>query len=224
MTAIEWDKTGDRMYETGLDHGVLYPMTDDGKYGTGVPWNGLTSVSEKPSGAEASAQYADNIKYLNLVSAEDFSATIEAFTYPPEFAECDGSASPIPGVTIGQQKRKLFGLSYRTKVGSDTKGQDAGFKLHLIYNCLAAPSEKTYNTVNDSPEAMSFSWELSTTQEKVSGYNPSATLVIDSTKTDQTKLKALMDKLYGTANGEPTLPSPDEVIAMLGTTSPGTHS
>ena len=224
MSKIVWDETGKRTYETGVDHGVLYPQVS-GAYPKGVAWNGLTSVNESPSGAEANPQYADNIKYLNLVSAEDFGATIEAFTYPDEWAECDGSAVLTPGVSIGQQTRKTFGLCYRTVLGNDTDGQDHGYKLHLVYNALAKPSEKNYQTVNDSPEAISFSWEITTTPVAITDYKPAACITIDSTKVDTTKLAALETLLYGkdptTAESndgvDPKLPLPAEVIALLKT-------
>ena len=213
---LVWDKTGERLYETGVDRGVVYPMAA-GKYGTGVAWNGLTAVNESPSGAEATALYADNIKYLNLLSAEEFGASIEAYTYPEEFEACDGSAELAEGVTIGQQNRALFGLCYRTLLGNDEEGQDHGYKLHLIYNCLAAPSEKAYATINDSPEAITFSWEVSTTPVNVTGMKPTASLTIDSTKIDAAKLKMIEDKLYGTENEEPTLLLPDEVAEIMKT-------
>ena len=222
MSKIVWDETGKRTYETGVDHGVLYPQVS-GAYPKGVAWNGLTAVNESPSGAEANPQYADNIKYLNLVSAEDFGATIEAFTYPDEWAECDGSAVITPGVSIGQQTRKTFGLCYRTVLGNDTDGQDHGYKLHLVYNALAKPSEKNYQTVNDSPEAISFSWEITTTPVAITDHKPAACITIDSTKVDTTKLAALETLLYGkdptTAEAndgvDPKLPLPAEVIALL---------
>lgn len=212
---LTWDKVGERLYETGVDHGVLYKPNGGGVYDQGFAWNGLVSVTEAPSGAEATPQYADNIKYLNLVSAEEFGATIEAFTYPEEFAEHDGSASPVVGVSVGQQARKPFGLSYRTRVGNDVDGTDHGYKLHLIYGALAAPSEKAYNTINDSPEAITFSWEVTTTPVAVSGMKPTAQLTIDSTKVDATALGQLEDALYGTAGTDARLPLPDEVIAMF---------
>lgn len=216
MAKLVWDKTGERFYETGVDQGVLYLLGEGGTYDTGVAWNGLVSVSESPSGAESNPQYADNIKYLNLISAEEFSATVEAFTYPDEFGECDGSAEPTPGVSIGQQTRKMFGMCYRTKIGNDTDGQDHGYKLHLIYGAQAAPSEKSYQTVNDSPEPITFSWEITTTPVNVTGYKPTASLVIDSTKVDAGKLVELEKKLYGDDSaGTATLPLPDEVIALL---------
>lgn len=219
MAQLVWDATGEKTYESGVDHGVLYlrdPVS--GLYDEGYVWNGLTTVTESPSGAEASPQYADNIKYLNLTSAEEFGATIEAFTYPAKFAECDGSAEPTPGVILGQQPRKPFGLSYRTKIGNDIAGQDAGYKLHLIYGAQAAPSEKAYATINDSPEAITFSWELTTTPTPVTGHAPVASLTIDSTKVEADALEELEELLYGT-NGTPgtmaSLPSPDTVITMM---------
>lgn len=216
MGAITWDGIGERKYETGVDHGVLYLQDAVGEYLEGYAWNGLVSISESPSGAEASPQYADNIKYLNLVSAEEFGATIEAFTYPDEFAVCDGTASPVAGVTVGQQTRKPFGLSYRTRIGNDIDGTDHGYKLHLIYNALAAPTEKAYSTINDSPEAITFSWEVTTTPVPVSDtLKPSATLIIDSTKVDPGKLADLETILYGSAGVEPRLPAPGEIISMI---------
>ena len=223
MSKIVWDKTGERFYETGVDHGVLYPIQEGGLYNKGVAWNGLTAVSESPSGAESTAVYADNIKYLNLVSAEEFGATIEAYTYPDEFAECDGSATPVAGVVIGQQSRKMFGLCYRTMIGNDVDGQEHGYKLHLIYGAQASPSEKGYQTINDSPEAITFSWEVTTTPVNVTGYKPTASLTVDSTKVDAEQLAALEAILYGkdptapegTDGVEPRLPLPDEVITLL---------
>lgn len=212
MAPITWDGTGERLYETGVDHGVLY-LPNAGVYDSGVPWNGLTAVTESPSGAEASPQYADNIKYLELVSAEEFGLTIEAFTYPPEFAVCDGSEEPVAGLIIGQQSRSRFGLSYRTLIGNDVTA-DLGYKLHLVYGCLAAPSEKGYNTVNDSPEAITFSWEVTTNPVPVTGYKPTASLTINSVDADPTALQALEDELYG-AVSDPRLPLPDEVITLL---------
>ena len=216
MAALVWDQTGEKIYETGVDHGVLYIPNALGVYANGYAWNGLTSVSESPSGAEPTAQYADNIKYLNLVSAEEFGATIEAFTYPDEFGQCDGSAAPVEGVLLGQQGRRSFGLAYRTLVGNDLEGVDFGYKLHLIYGATARPSEKAYNTVNDSPEAITFSWELSTTPVSVTGFKPTASITIDSTKTDAADLAALEEILYGAAATEPRLPMPDEVLTLLG--------
>ena len=217
MARLEWDKIGERVYESGVDHGVLYVMDGTGAYGTGVVWNGLTAVTESPSGAEPNPQYADNIKYLNLISAEEFGATIEAYTYPNEFEQCDGTASLAPGITIGQQARKTFGFSYRTKVGNDVEGQDAGYKLHLVYGALAAPSERAYSTINDSPEAITFSWEVTTTAVAVEGHKPTAILTIDSTLVDEADLTALEDLLYGptTGAGTPKLPLPAEVMAII---------
>lgn len=224
MSRLTWDKTGERYYETGVKQGVLYPIQADGKYSKGVAWNGLTAVTESPSGAEATALYADDIKYLNLISNEEFGATIEAYTYPDEFAECDGSAALADGVTIGQQKRKTFGLCYKTTVGNDVDGNDYGYKLHLIYGCLAAPSEKAYNTINDSPEAITFSWEVSTTPVNVNGFKPTSQITIDSTKiaeAKKAKLTELEDILYGKDGVEsdpknnPRLPLPDEVAALF---------
>jgi hypothetical protein len=212
---IVWDAVGARRYETGVDHGVLYLRDDTGVYSSGYAWNGLTTITESPSGAEASAQYADNIKYLNLVSAEEFGATIEAFTYPDEFAECDGTGVPKAGLTIGQQSRQTFGLSYRTKVGNDVQGDAFGYKIHLIYGCLAAPSEKAYATVNDSPEAATFSWEVSTTAVEVPNFKPSATLVVDSTKVNASALHALEELLYGSTTAQARLPLPAEIIALF---------
>lgn len=215
MAAITWDETGKRFYETGVDHGVLYLVNEDsGAYEKGVAWNGLTTVTETPSGAEANPQYADNIKYLNLFSAEELGVTIEAFTYPDEFAVCDGTAQPQAGVYIGQQSRKMFGLSYRTKIGNDVKGNDAGYKLHLLYGCQASPSERAYATINDSPEPITFSWEVTTTPVAYAGGNSTALITIDSTKVKPDQLKALEDKLYGAQDGA-TLPLPDEVVAMF---------
>ena len=216
MAKIVWDQTGERLYETGVKNGVLY-VQNNGTYAAGVPWNGLTAVTESPSGAEATPLYADNIKYLNLMSAEEFGCTVEAYTYPDEFAQCDGSAALVDGVHIGQQARKPFGLCYRTELGNDADGIDHGYKLHLIYGCLAAPSEKAYATINDSPEAITFSWEVSTTPVNVAGFKPTATVVIDSTKVDAAKLKALEDKLYGTESEEPTLLLPDEIANLMKT-------
>ena len=214
MAKIEWDKTGERLYETGVKNGVLY-VQEGGKYGKGVAWNGLTAVTESPSGAEATPLYADDIKYLNLLSTEEFGATIEAYTYPDEFAACDGSAALADGVMIGQQARKTFGLCYRTAIGNDTNGNDYGYKLHIIYGALAAPSEKAYATINDSPEAITFSWEVTTTPVNVTGAKPTASITIDSTKADPTKLAALEKKLYGDTETEATLPLPDEIKGIF---------
>lgn len=224
MSRLTWDDTGKRLYETGVKNGVLYPVGDNGAYGTGVAWNGLTAVTESPSGAEPTALYADDIKYLELMSEEEFGATIEAYTYPDEFAECDGSVEVEEGVKIGQQPRKAFGLCYRTTLGNDVKGNEYGYKLHLIYGCKAAPSEKAYATINDSPEAVTFSWEVTTTPVAVTGHKNTAHLEIDSTKVDSTKLAALEAMLYGgdTEGSTPSLPLPDVVIATLkGTTGGG---
>lgn len=219
MAKLVWDKTGERLYETGVDRGVLY-VQSNGTYPNGVAWNGLTAVTESPSGAEATPLYADNIKYLNLMSAEEFGCTIEAYTYPEEFAECDGSAELAVGVTIGQQARKTFGLSYRTKIGNDAAGDKFGYKLHLIYGGLASPSEKAYASINDSPEAITFSWEVSTTPVSVDGHSPTACITIDSTKVEPTKLAALEEILYGKdgegASGtEPRLPLPSEIATLF---------
>ena len=210
MAKIEWDKTGERFYETGVKNGVLY-VQEDGLYQKGVAWNGLTAVTESPSGAEATPLYADDIKYLNLLSAEEFGATIEAYTYPDEFAACDGSAALADGVMIGQQARKTFGLCYKTTIGNDTNGNDYGYKLHIIYGALAAPSEKAYATINDSPEAITFSWEVTTTPVNVTGAKPTAYITIDSTKANPEKLAALEKILYGDAEVEARLPLPDEI-------------
>lgn len=219
MAKLVWDKTGERMYETGVKMGVLY-VQENGAYPKGVAWNGLTAVTESPSGAEATPMYADDIKYLNLLSNEEFGATIEAYTYPEEFGQCDGSADIATGVKVGQQARKSFGLCYRTTLGNDVDGNEHGYKLHLIYGAMAAPSEKAYATINDSPEAITFSWEVTTTPVAVEGLKPTATITIDSTKADPTKLKALEDKLYGDASsGTASLPLPDEVLTIMKDTS-----
>jgi hypothetical protein len=215
MAKLAWDKVGERLYETGVQNGVLYPQHTDGTYPLGVAWNGLISVSESPSGAEANPLYADNIKYLNLLSAEEFAATIEAYTYPAEFEACDGSAELVNGVSVGQQTRKAFGLVYKTFIGNDVDGNDYGYKLHIIYNALAAPSEKGYQSVNDSPEAITLSWELSTTPVAVTGKKPTATLVIDSTKVDASALAALELVLFGDTGVDPRLPLPDEVATII---------
>lgn len=214
MARIEWDKTGERYYETGVKNGVLY-VQEGAAYPNGVAWNGLTAVTESPSGAEATPLYADDIKYLNLVSAEEFGATIEAYTYPDEFMECDGSAELTTGVFIGQQTRKTFGLCYRTTLGNDVAKNEYGYKLHLIYGALAAPSEKAYATINDSPEAITFSWEVTTTPVNVTGHKPTASLTIDSTKVDAEDLAKLEAVLYGSESEEPRLPLPDEVLTIL---------
>lgn len=215
MAKIVWDQTGERLYETGVKNGVLY-VQESGAYPKGVAWNGLTAVTESPSGAEATPLYADDIKYLNLMSAEEFGATIEAYTYPDEFMQCDGSASIATGVYIGQQSRKAFGLSYRTVLGNDVANNEYGYKLHLIYGALAAPSEKAYATINDSPEAITFSWEVTTTPVNVNGFKPTASVVIDSTKCDPEKLKALEATLYGSESEEARLPLPDEIVTLMG--------
>lgn len=225
MSRLTWDNTGERYYETGVKQGVLYPIQANGTYSKGVAWNGLTAVTESPSGAEATALYADDIKYLNLISNEEFGATIEAYTYPDEFAECDGSAALTTGVMLGQQKRKTFGLCYKTTVGNDVNGNDYGYKLHLIYGCLAAPSEKAYATINDSPEAITFSWEVSTTPVNVAGFKPTSQITIDSTKiseSEKAKLASLEDILYGkdgetAENSGPRLPLPDEIKTLFAT-------
>ena len=223
---LVWDKTGEHYYETGVKNGVLYPMSASGTYPKGVAWNGLTAITESPSGAEATALYADDIKYLNLMSNEEFGATVEAYTYPDEFAECDGSASLTEGVYIGQQARKTFGLCYRTTLGNDSKGNDYGYKLHIIYGAMASPSEKAYTTINDSPDAITFSWELSTTPVAVANFKPTASLTIDSTKVNAQKLAALEEILYGKdGTGEdnsvgavdPRLPLPDEIATLMKT-------
>lgn len=215
MSKIVWDKTGERFYETGVDHAVLYPIDAEGLYNGGVAWNGITAINESPSGAEPNNLYADNIKYLVLVGAEDFGLTIEAYTYPDEWEQCDGSAEIAPGVLAGQQNRKIFGLSYRTKLGNDVDGQDHGYKLHLVYGGLASPSERGYQTVNDSPEPINPSWEVTTTPVDVPGFKPTARLIITSTKADPAKLAALETILYGSEEAEPRLPLPEEVIELL---------
>lgn len=215
MSKLVWDKTGERYYETGVKQGVLYVQDAQGAYPKGVAWNGLTAVTESPSGAEANPLYADDIKYLNLISAEEFGATVEAYTYPPEFEACDGSAEIAPGVSIGQQARKAFGMCYRTVLGNDVEGNDYGYKLHMIYGAKAAPSEKGYATINDSPEAITFSWELTTTPVAVAGFKPTACLTIDSTKVDPERLAALEEVLYGSESEEARLPLPDEIAEML---------
>lgn len=223
MSKLVWDKTGERYYETGVKNGVLYIQDTSGAYNNGVAWNGLTAVTESPSGAEATALYADDIKYLNLYSAEEFGATVEAYTYPEEFGQCDGSASLTDGVNIGQQSRKTFGMCYRTALGNDIDGSEHGYKLHLIYGAKASPSEKAYATINDSPEAITFSWELTTTPVNVTGHKPTASLVIDSTKVSEKALAAIELILYGkdptTSGGndgvDPRMPLPDEVLSTI---------
>jgi hypothetical protein len=226
MARLKWDQTGEKFYETGVKNCILYVFTksSDGKtgtYGTGVAWNGITAITESPSGAEASPLYADDIKYLNLMSNEEFGATVEAYTYPEEFGACDGSAAIADGVFIGQQTRKTFALCYRTVVGNDVDSNDYGYKLHIIYGCLAAPSEKAYATINDSPEAITFSWELTTTPVEVDGFKPTACVTIDSKKVTEENMKKLEDKLYGTdgdgdTGTEPTLLMPNEIIKLVG--------
>lgn len=217
MAKLVWDKSGERLYETGVKQGVLYVQDTTGTYPKGVAWNGLTAVTETPSGAEATALYADDIKYVNLVSAEELGGTIEAYMYPDEFAECDGSVALTPGMYIGQQDRKTFGLCYRTTLGNDTDSNNHGYKLHIIYGALAAPSEKAYATINDSPEAITFSWEFKTTPVNVTGHKPTASIVIDSTKVNAEKLAALEKILYGDTEVEPRLPLPDEVAQIITT-------
>lgn len=211
---LVWDQVGERLFETGVDKGVLF-VFKDGKYSPGVPWNGLTGVSKSPSGAEATALYADNIKYLNLMSTEELGLTIEAYMSPDEFDECDGSAVLAAGVSIGQQKRSTFGFAYRTKIGNDTEGNDHGYKIHLVYGCLASPSERSYATVNDSPEAMTLSWEVSTTPVEVPGFKPTASVEIDSTKCDPAQLVAFEAILYGTEEEESRLPLPEELVTIF---------
>lgn len=212
-TTITWDATGERLFETGVDQGVLYVLdSTTGAYGNGVAWNGLTGVTESPDGAEPTDLWADNIKYATLRSAETFGLTIEAYTYPDEFGECDGSASPATGVHIGQQSRKPFGFSYRTKVGSDTDTEANNYKIHVVYNCTASPSERSYETINDSPDAITFSWEVTTTPVKVTGYKPTSEITIDVWKLDSSKKTALENALYGGGG----LPDPDDLLALVG--------
>ena len=216
MATLTWDAVGEHLYETGVDHGVLYPWdSTQNAYGAGVAWNGLTSVTESPSGADFTAIYADNIKYLNLQAAEEFGGTIEAYTYPDEWMECDGSAEAATGVVLGQQGRKSFGLCYRTKIGNDTEGTEKGYKLHIVYGCLASPSERAYQTINDSPEAISFSWEFKSTPVPVTGYKPVSVITVDSTKANSTKLQTLLGLLYGSDNSGAQLPDPATVISTL---------
>lgn len=219
MSKLVWDQVGERLYETGVKNGVLYVQDDKGAYPKGVAWNGLTAVTESPSGAEATPLYADDIKYLNLMSAEEFGATIEAYTYPEEFGACNGEAALTTGVYIGQQARKAFGMCYRTTVGNDVEYNDHGYKIHIIYGALAAPSEKAYATINDSPEAITFSWEITTTPVNVAGHKPTASIVIDSTKCDAAKLAALEAVLYGSDDVEARLPLPDEILTLMGEAS-----
>lgn len=215
MTKLMWDKVGERFFETGVDQGVLYIPDSNGAYTNGVAWNGLTNVTESPSGAEPNAQYADNIKYLNLYSAEEFAATIEAFTYPDEFQQFDGLAVPTPGVAVGQQPRKVFGLSYRTKIGNDLEGDDYGYKRHLVYGCQASPSEKAYGTVNDSPEPITLSWSVATNPVPVANLKPTSIITIDSRYVGPTELAALELLLHGDIGVDPVLPLPDTVISMF---------
>ena len=215
MSKLVFNQVGERLFETGVKNGVLYVMGDGDTYGNGVVWNGLTGVTEKPSGAEPTNLYADDVKYVVIQGAEEFEATIEAYTYPEEFEACDGSAALVEGVNVGQQERKTFAFCYKTSLGNDTQGQTFGYKLHIIYGCKAKPSEKSYSTINDSPEAVTFSWDISTTPVPVEGMKPTATLVVDSTRVDSSKLKKLEDKLYGTESEEPTLPLPNEVKQLL---------
>lgn len=215
MAPLTWDQIGERFYETGVDHGVLYIPDATGVYNLGVAWNGLTTVTESPSGAEPNAQYADNIKYLNLISAEEFGGTIEAFTYPDEFAQCDGTVLPEPGVAVGQQTRKHFGLCYRTRLGNDVEGTEFGYKLHLLYGCQASPAEKAYATINDSPEAITFSWDFTTSPAPVTGFKPTSLLVVDSTVVAPADLTALEALLYGSGAIAAALPTPDAVIALF---------
>lgn len=215
MAKLIWDQTGERLYETGVKNGVLYPQAENGEYPKGVAWNGLTAVTESPSGAEASPLYADDIKYLELMSNEEFGGTIEAYTYPDEFAACDGSAELAPGVKIGQQPRTAFGMAYKTTLGNDVKGNEYGYKLHLVYGAKAAPSEKAYATINDSPEAITMSWEFSTTPVAVDGFKPTSHIEIDSTKVDAGKLAALEAMLFGSESDEAKLPLPSEVAELM---------
>ncbi len=222
MAKLKWDEVGERLYETGVRMGVLYPMSSTGTYPAGYAWNGLTGITENPSGAESTPIYADDTKYVTLTSVEEFGATIEAYTYPDEFEECDGSASVGTGVTIGQQKRTTFGLAYRTALGNDIFGEDYGYKIHLIYGAKASPSGKNYQTINESPEAITLSWEITTTPVAVTGFKPTASLTIDSTKVSEENLAALEAILYGTEESEARLPLPDEIIELLGEESTGT--
>lgn len=220
MSKLVWDNISEHYYETGVDHGVLFPYDSaTSKYAAGVAWNGLSAVNESPSGAEATAVYADNIKYLNLMSNEEFGCTIEAYTYPDEFAECDGSASLASGVVISQQPRKMFGFSYRTKIGNDVDGSDHGYKIHLVYGAMAAPSEKSYATINDSPEAITFSWEVSTTPIDFSGFKPTAHVIVDSTKADPSDFTAFETMLYGSQSEDAKLPMPSDLISIFGAIS-----
>lgn len=215
MAKLVFNNVGERLFETGVKNGVLYVMGDDGAYENGVVWNGLTAVTESPSGAETTPLYADDVKYVVIYAAEEFGATVEAYTYPEEFEQCDGSAAISEGITIGQQTRKSFGMCYKTSVGNDVQGQDYGYKIHIIYGAKAAPSEKSYSTVNDSPEAVTFSWELSTVPVPVEGHNPTATMVIDSTRVPAEKMALIEAKLYGSEDSEATLPLPNEILALI---------
>ena len=215
MARLIWDEVGQRFFETGVKNGVLYVQEDDGSYKNGVVWNGLTAVTESPSGAEETPLYADDVKYLTLRSAEEFGATVEAYTYPEEFEQCDGSAQIANGVTIGQQARRAFGLCYRTSVGNDIQGQNFSYKLHLIYGCTVAPSEKSYSTINDNPEAITFSWELSTVPVPVDGFSPTASLVIDASKVDEGKMQQLEDALFGNESSEATLLLPNQIMELI---------
>ena len=218
MAKLVWDAIGEHFYETGVDHVVLYRLDAQNAYSHGYAWNGVSSISESPSGGDANPIWADNIKYLNLRAAEEYGSTIECYTYPDEFAECNGEGQPASGIAIGQQTRKTFGLSYRTIVGNDAQGNDLGYKLHLVYGCTASPSEKSYSTVNDSPEAGTFSFEISTVPVAIPGYKNTAILTIDSTKIDSTHMAALEALLYGVDSTEATLPSPETVLTTLGLT------
>ena len=215
MAKLIFNNVGERLFETGVKNGVLYVMGDDGAYGNGVVWNGLTAVTESPSGAETTPLYADDVKYVVIYAAEEFGATVEAYTYPEEFEQCDGSAAISEGITIGQQTRKSFGMCYKTSVGNDVQGQDYGYKIHIIYGAKAAPSEKSYSTINDSPEAVTFSWELSTVPVPVEGHNPTATMVIDSTRVPAEKMALIEAKLYGSEEVEATLPLPNEILELI---------
>lgn len=215
MAKLIFNNVGERLFETGVKNGVLYVMGDDGAYENGVVWNGLTAVTETPSGAETTPLYADDVKYVVIYAAEEFGATVEAYTYPEEFEQCDGSAAISEGITIGQQTRKSFGMCYKTSVGNDVQGQDYGYKIHIIYGAKAAPSEKSYSTINDSPEAVTFSWELSTVPVPVEGHNPTATMVIDSTRVPAEKMALIEAKLYGSEDAEATLPLPNEILALI---------
>ena len=215
MAKLIFNNVGERLFETGVKNGVLYVMGDDGAYENGVVWNGLTAVTESPSGAETTPLYADDVKYVVIYAAEEFGATVEAYTYPEEFEQCDGSAAISDGITIGQQTRKSFGMCYKTSVGNDVQGQDYGYKIHIIYGAKAAPSEKSYSTINDSPEAVTFSWELSTVPVPVEGHNPTATMVIDSTRVPAEKMALIEAKLYGSEEAEATLPLPNEILELI---------